>query len=145
MTKSGLPTRVVADPRGANLGEVHLQRVMNPIGAIVQGVNAARYEVLEMRALIDDWRRVRSRRRGAGHPLEFDPMYLVKKKPGGRITLTKHAARWRWTSSRPRDRARGDDRLHREESEGAGRAGARHRKRIPGLAKGVEYAGRRNS
>src|SRR5882762_4491616 len=54
MTKSGLPTRVIADPRGAIWGRFIFNSVMNPIGAIVQGVNAARYAVPEMRALIDD-------------------------------------------------------------------------------------------
>src|SRR5258708_5126644 len=54
MTRSGLPTKVVADPRGAIWGKFIFNSVMNPIGAIVQGVNAARYEVPEMRALIDD-------------------------------------------------------------------------------------------
>src|SRR5260221_3647364 len=53
VTKSGLPTRVRADPRRAVWGKVIFKRVMNPVGAIVQGVNAARYEVPEMRALID--------------------------------------------------------------------------------------------
>src|SRR5258707_734503 len=53
MTRSGLPTKVVADPRGAIWGKFIFNSVMNPIGAIVQGVNAARYEVPEMRALID--------------------------------------------------------------------------------------------
>src|SRR6267142_2593180 len=45
MTQAGLPTKVVADPRGAIWGQFIFNSVMNPIGAIVQGVNAARYEV----------------------------------------------------------------------------------------------------
>src|SRR6266699_3396327 len=80
MTKSGLPTRVVADPRGAIWGKFIFNSVMNPIGAIVQGVNAARYEVPEMRALIDDMAAECVRVAEAlGIRLAFDPMYLVKK------------------------------------------------------------------
>jgi 2-dehydropantoate 2-reductase len=92
MTKSGLPTRVVADPRGAIWGKFIFNSVMNPIGAIVMGVNAARYELPEMRALIDDMAAECVRVPEAlGIKLEFDPMYLVKKIRAGESPLTKHA------------------------------------------------------
>jgi len=92
MTKAGLPTRVVADPRGAIWGKFIFNSVMNPIGAIVMGVNAARYEVPEMRALIDDMAAECVRVAEAqGIRLEFDPMYLVKKIRSGQAPLTKHA------------------------------------------------------
>jgi 2-dehydropantoate 2-reductase len=92
MTRSGLPTRVVADPRGAIWGKFIFNSVMNPIGAIVQGVNAARYDVPEMRALIDDMAAECVRVAEAlGIRLEFDPMYLVKKFRAGEIPLSKHA------------------------------------------------------
>ena len=92
MTKSGLPTRVVADPRGAIWGKFIFNSVMNPIGAIVMGVNAARYDVPEMRALIDDMAAECVRVAEAqGIKLEFDPMYLVKKTRAGESPLTKHA------------------------------------------------------
>src|SRR5438132_3685561 len=92
MTKSGLPPRVVADPRGAIWGKFIFNSVMNPIGAIVQGVNAARYEVPEMRAFIDDMAAECVRVAEAlGIRLEFDPMYLVKKIRAGESQLTKHA------------------------------------------------------
>jgi 2-dehydropantoate 2-reductase len=92
MTRSGLPTKVVADPRGAIWGKFIFNSVMNPIGAIVQGVNAARYEVPEMRALIDDMAAECTRVAGAmGIKLEFDPMYLVKKFRSGEVPLSKHA------------------------------------------------------
>src|SRR5256885_14061981 len=92
MTRSGLPTKVVADPRGAIWGKFIFNSVMNPIGAIVQGVNAARYEVPEMRALIDDMaaRCVRAAE-ALGIRLEFDPMYLVNKIRSGESPLSKHA------------------------------------------------------
>src|SRR5438552_2402652 len=92
MTRSGLPTKVVADPRGAIWGKFIFNSVMNPIGAIVRGVNAARYEVPEMRALIDDMATECVRVAEAlGILLEFDPMYLVKKIRAGESPLTRHA------------------------------------------------------
>jgi 2-dehydropantoate 2-reductase len=92
MTKSGLPTKVVADPRGAIWGKFIFNSVMNPVGAIVQGVNAARYEVPEVRALIDDMAAECVRVAEAlGIRLEFDPMYLVKKFRSGEVPLSKHA------------------------------------------------------
>jgi 2-dehydropantoate 2-reductase len=91
MTKSGLPTRVVADPRGAIWGKFIFNSVMNPVGAIVQGVNAARYEVPEMRSLIDDMAAECVRvAETLGVRLEFDPMYLVKKFRSGEMPLSKH-------------------------------------------------------
>src|SRR5712664_1241359 len=92
MTRSGLPTKVVADPRGAIWGKFIFNSVMNPIGAIVQGVNAARYDVPEMRALIDDMAAECVRVAEAlGIKLELDPMYLVKKIRAGEAPLTQHA------------------------------------------------------
>jgi len=91
MTEAGLPTRVVGDPRGAIWGKFIFNSVMNPIGAIVQGVNAARYEVPEMRALIDDMAaECVLVAKALGIKLEFDPMYLVKKFRSGEIPLSKH-------------------------------------------------------
>src|SRR6266508_1913042 len=74
--KSGLPTRVVADPRGAIWGKFIFNSVMNPIGAIVQGVNAARYDVPEMRALIDD--------SAAETPLTTDAGWMAQEVEAGR-------------------------------------------------------------
>jgi len=92
MTRSGLPTRVVADPRGAIWGKFIFNSVMNPIGAIVLAENAARYDVPEMRALIDDMAAECIRVAEAqGIKLEFDPMYLVKKIREGKAPLTRHA------------------------------------------------------
>lgn len=91
MTRSGLATRVVADPRGAIWGKFIFNSVMNPVGAIVRGVNAARYEVPEMRALIDDMADECLRvAKALGIRLEFDPMYLVKKFRSGEVPLSKH-------------------------------------------------------
>jgi 2-dehydropantoate 2-reductase len=91
MTKSGIPTKVVADPRGAIWGKFIFNSVMNPIGAIVQGVNAARYNVPEMRSLVDDMATECIRVAEAqGIRLAFDPMYLVKKIRSGEAPLTQH-------------------------------------------------------
>jgi 2-dehydropantoate 2-reductase len=91
MTKSGIPTRTVADPRGAIWAKFIFNSVMNPVGAIVQGVNAARYQVPEVRALIDDMAAECIRVAEAqGIRLEFDPMYLVKKIRSGKLPLSKH-------------------------------------------------------
>jgi 2-dehydropantoate 2-reductase len=92
MTKSGIPTKTVADPRGAIWGKFIFNSVMNPVGAIVQGVNAARYEVPEMRELIDTMAAECARvAQAQGIDLAFDPMYLVKKIRVGEAPLTKHA------------------------------------------------------
>src|SRR5258708_6658363 len=91
MTKSGLPTRVVADPRGAIWGKFIFNSVMNPIGAIVQGVNAARYEAPEMRALVDDMAAHCIR---VAEPLALrpssDPISLPTKTPAAPTPLTQH-------------------------------------------------------
>ena len=92
MTKSGISTRVVADPRGAIWGKFIFNSVMNPIGAIVMGVNAARYNVPEMRALIDDMAAECMRVAEALRiELAFDPLYLVRKMRSGEVPLVKHA------------------------------------------------------
>src|SRR5258708_24144369 len=92
MTRSGLPTRVVADPRGAIWGKFIFNSVLNPIGAIGQGVNAPRSEVPGVRALIDAMAAECVRvAEVLGIRLEFDPMYLVKKIRAGEAPFTKHA------------------------------------------------------
>ena len=92
LTQSGLRTNVVADPRGPIWGKFIFNSVMNPIGAIVQGVNAARYEVPEVRALIDDMAaECIGVAEALGIRLAFDPMYLVKKFRSGEMPLSKHA------------------------------------------------------
>jgi 2-dehydropantoate 2-reductase len=92
MTQSGIPTKTVADPRGAIWGKFIFNSVMNPVGAIVQGVNAARYEVPEMRELIDAMAAECVRvAQAQGIDLAFDPLYLVKKIRAGEAPMTKHA------------------------------------------------------
>lgn len=92
MTQSGIPTKVVADPRGAIWGKFIFNCVMNPVGAILLGVNAARYQVPEVCALIDDMAAECIRVAEAqGIRLEFDPMQFVGKTRAGGLPLTQHA------------------------------------------------------
>ncbi|MGC2519162.1 MAG: ketopantoate reductase family protein [Burkholderiales bacterium] len=92
MTAAGLPTKVVADPRGAIWGKFIFNCVMNPVGAILLGVNAARYKVPEVCALIDDMAAECVRVAEAqGIRLEFDPLQFVRKTRSGGLPLTQHA------------------------------------------------------
>lgn len=92
MTRSGIPTRTVADPRGAIWGKFIFNCVMNPVGALMLGENRARYQVPEVVALIDDMAAECIRIAEAqGIRLAFDPMQLVKKMRSGEVPLSKHA------------------------------------------------------
>jgi|SRR5579871_6688180 len=89
---SGMPTRVVNDPRGAVWSKFIFNCVMNPIGALVLGENRARYEIAQMRELIDAMFAEASEvARVQGIELPFDPMMLVKKTRSGELPLTRHA------------------------------------------------------
>ncbi len=92
MTQAGLPTRCVADPRGAIWGKFIFNCVMNPVGALVLGENRARYDVAEIRDLIDDMAAECVRvAQAQGIELAFDPMQLVKKTRAGEVPLSGHA------------------------------------------------------
>jgi 2-dehydropantoate 2-reductase len=84
LNEAGMPTRVTADPRGAVWSKFIFNCVMNPVGAILRGDNRARYEVAQVRDLIDAMF-------AQGIRLQFDPMHLVKKVRGGELPLTRHA------------------------------------------------------
>ena len=49
-----MPTELVADPMGAVWSKFVFNCVMNPLGALMMGDNAARHNSSEMRALVDD-------------------------------------------------------------------------------------------
>jgi len=102
------------------------------------GVNAARYEVPEVRALIDDMAQsvCGSQRRLGIRSIR--PDVLVKKIRAGESPLTQHAGSMRRTSRRPRDEL-GNDADTSSGKRRAGRAGAGHRD-VYRMAKGVEYA-----
>jgi 2-dehydropantoate 2-reductase len=66
--------------------------VMNPIGALVGGSNAARYEVPEVRALIDEMAdECRGVVRTLGGKFAFDPMAFVHKVRAGEVPRSRHA------------------------------------------------------
>lgn len=92
LTASGYPTEVLADPMGAVWSKFVFNCVMNPIGALMMGDNAARYDVPEMRALIDDMAaECMTVVRALGGSFAFPPMEFVEKVRAGEVPLSKHA------------------------------------------------------
>ncbi len=92
LTAAGFPTEVMADPMDAVWSKFVFNCVMNPIGALLLGVNAARYEVAEVRALIDEMaQECMAVVQALGGKLAFDPMAFVKKVRSGELPLSKHA------------------------------------------------------
>jgi 2-dehydropantoate 2-reductase len=91
-TKGGLPTEIIADPMGAVWSKFVFNSVMNPIGALLLGDNAARYESPEVGALIDDMAaECDAVVRALGGRFTFDPMEYVKKVRSGSAPVSKHA------------------------------------------------------
>jgi 2-dehydropantoate 2-reductase len=92
LAASGLPCELVADPMAAVWSKFVFNCVMNPIGALVGGSNAARYEVPEVGALIDtmadECQRVV---RALGGSFAFDPMAYVHKVREGKVPRSRHA------------------------------------------------------
>lgn len=92
LTAAGYPTEVLADPMGAVWSKFVFNCVMNPVGALMMGDNAARYDVAEMRALIDDMAaECMAVVRTLGGTFAFPPMEFVEKVRAGEIPLSKHA------------------------------------------------------
>ncbi len=92
LNKGGMETNVVADPMGAVWSKFVFNCVMNPLGALMMGDNAARHDAPEMRELVDDMAAecvavVRAR----GGTFAFPPMEFVDKIRAGEIPLSKHA------------------------------------------------------
>jgi 2-dehydropantoate 2-reductase len=91
LTQSGMTTEFQADPMGAVWSKFIFNSVMNPVGALLLGVNAARYEVAEIRDLIDDMaRECLAVVEALGAPLAFDPMEPVRKIRDGRTPMSRH-------------------------------------------------------
>lgn len=92
LTMAGYPAEVVADPMGAVWSKFVFNCVMNPLGALMMGDNAARYHSPEMRALIDDMAaECMAVIEGLGGSFAFPPMEFVEKIRAGEIPLSKHA------------------------------------------------------
>jgi 2-dehydropantoate 2-reductase len=92
LNEAGMETEVVADPMGAVWSKFVFNCVMNPLGALMMGDNAARYDSTEMRALIDDMAaECTSVVRALGGSFAFPPMDFVDKVRTGQIPMSRHA------------------------------------------------------
>jgi 2-dehydropantoate 2-reductase len=92
LSDAGMPTQAIADPMDAVWSKFVFNAVMNPVGALLLGVNRARYEVPEVRDLIDDLaRECTSVVAALGGRLAFDPLHLVKQTRAGERPVTRHA------------------------------------------------------
>jgi 2-dehydropantoate 2-reductase len=91
LTEAGLPARAVADPMSAVWSKFVFNCVMNPVGALLLGVNAARYEVAEVRELIDEMAGECMRVvQALGGSFAFDPMAFVGRVRRGEVPMSKH-------------------------------------------------------
>ncbi len=115
LTAAGYPTEVLADPMGAVWSKFVFNCVMNPLGALMMGDNAARHNSPEMRALIDDMAaECMAVIEGARRQLRVSADGIRRKDPLRRNPDVQ-ACRLDGARHRPRraDRNRRVDRLHR--------------------------------
>ena len=92
LNAAGMATEIVADPMGAVWSKFVFNCVMNPLGALMMGDNAARHDSPEMRALIDDMAaECMAVVRALGGSFAFPPMEFVAQIRAGEIPLSKHA------------------------------------------------------
>ncbi len=92
LNAAGMTTEIVADPMGAVWSKFVFNCVMNPLGALMMGDNAARHNVPEMRALVDDMAaECMAVVEGLGGRFAFPPMEFVAKIRAGEVPLSKHA------------------------------------------------------
>ena len=91
LTRAGMNTELHTDPMGAVWSKFIFNSVMNPVGALLLGVNAARYEVAEVRELIDAMaEECLAVAKALDAPLAFDPMEPVRKIRDGRLPMSRH-------------------------------------------------------
>lgn len=92
LTAAGMPAATLPDPMDAVWSKFVFNSVMNPIGALVAGVNAARYGVPEVVALIDDMAaECKQVVEALGGRFAFDPFEMVKKTRAGQRPVSRHA------------------------------------------------------
>ena len=92
MNEAGMVTEIVTEPMGAVWSKFVFNCVMNPLGALMMGDNAARHNVAEMRALTDDMAaECMAVIEGLGGTFAFPPMEFVGKIRAGEVPLSKHA------------------------------------------------------
>lgn len=140
---SGLPCEAIADPMDAVWSKFVFNAVMNPVGALLLGVNAARYAVPEVCALIDDLAaECRAVVLALGGRFAFDPMEFVHQVRQGVLPVSAHAG------SMALDIARGADTEIEELTGYIVREADRLGLPVPAcrtvfrLAKGLEFAAR---
>ncbi|HXZ47193.1 MAG TPA: ketopantoate reductase family protein [Pseudolabrys sp.] len=89
---AGMETEIVGDPMGAVWSKFVFNSVMNPLGALMMGDNAARHGSPEMRALEDDMAaECVAVVRALGGTFAVPPMEYVEKIRSGQIPITTHA------------------------------------------------------
>jgi 2-dehydropantoate 2-reductase len=92
LTDAGLKAQAIADPMQAVWSKFVFNSVMNPVGALLLGVNAARYHSPDVCELIDDMARECTQVVHAlGGELAFDPLEMVKQTRAGERPVTRHA------------------------------------------------------
>ena len=92
LNKGGMPTEIVADPMGAVWSKFVFNCVMNPLGALMMGDNASRYDSPDMRMLIDDMAaECVTVVQALGGDFAFPPMEFVAQVREGQIPLSTHA------------------------------------------------------
>jgi 2-dehydropantoate 2-reductase len=92
LNAGGMETEIVADPMGAVWSKFVFNSVMNPLGALMMGDNAARHGSSEMRALEDDMAaECIAVVRALGGTFAFPPMEFVEKIRAGQISVSTHA------------------------------------------------------
>lgn len=92
LNRAGMGTETLADPMGAVWSKFVFNCVMNPLGALMMGDNAARYDSADMRALIDDMAaECMAVVRALGGTFAFPPMDFVEQVRSGQIPMSKHA------------------------------------------------------
>jgi 2-dehydropantoate 2-reductase len=91
LNAAGMLTEILADPMGAVWSKFAFNCVMNPLGALMMGDNAARYDAPEMCALIDDMAaECMAVVKALGGHFAFPPMEFVAKVRSGEIPRSKH-------------------------------------------------------
>jgi len=89
---AGIRTQVIADPMPAVWSKFVFNSVMSPVGALLLGDNAARFESAQVCALIDEMADECTRTVAAlGGSFAFDPMEFVKKMRAGELPMSRHA------------------------------------------------------
>jgi 2-dehydropantoate 2-reductase len=92
LNAGGMQTEIVTDPMGAVWSKFVFNCVMNPLGALMMGDNAARHGSSDMRALEDDMAvECMAVVRALGGTFAFPPMEFVEKIRSGEIPVSIHA------------------------------------------------------